>query len=173
MIPVEAHVLRKGDRFKINENSRREYTVTGSCLSSDDGEIVILALRERPELVLPLRTEMVAVSMYRIVKVPCLAARHGDEPVTMMYDMASGAVPRAVICGSCDEEVTAEVVARMQAGQVADEPAKGTANVLCLCGDMQAHHVMNRLECCIDDCDCKAYRTNPGGAGSQQPKEGQ
>jgi hypothetical protein len=115
MIPVEAHTLRKGDRFKVSEDSRREYTVTNSCLSSDDGEIVILNIRERPEMVLPLRTGLFAVSMYRIVKVSCLAVRHGEEPVVMMYDLASGAAPRAVICGSCDGEITAEVISRMQA----------------------------------------------------------
>lgn len=114
MMPVMARFLLPGDQFKVHEDSLRTYTVQSRHFSSDDAELLILELVERPELVLPALTQVHVVRMVRHVEVPCIAGRHGPKPVVMLHDMATGSKPRAVVCGGCDEEITHEVTAAMK-----------------------------------------------------------
>lgn len=107
MKKTTVQVLREGDRFRFTEDSRREYTVEDKRFCDDNPELVTLWLSERPEATLPALTEVYTVSMFRTVAVPCLV--HKDI-VELLFDVASGAVPRAVVCGDCDEKITAEVV---------------------------------------------------------------
>jgi hypothetical protein len=65
--------------------------------------------------------QVTVTHMVREIEVPCRAARHGDEPVRMLHDFAKGPAPQAMICGNCDDEITAEVVAQMKR----PEPKRG------------------------------------------------
>lgn len=113
MIPITADDLRKGDVFTLGADGLREYTVTSRGIASDDGQLLIIQLRERPELVLPRHTPLLGVTMYRTVEVPCVVARHQDGLIRGLHDMASGPPPVGVFCGRCDAETTAEVMARL------------------------------------------------------------
>lgn len=110
MIPVAVADLRKGDVVQVAEDSVKRYTVVDRRGDSD-ASLVRLELQERDALVLPRDTMLYGVHMYRLVKVPCVI--HRDD-VEFLYDVASGATPRAVLCGDCDAKVTAEVMERME-----------------------------------------------------------
>jgi hypothetical protein len=117
VIPVEVRELRKGDVFKVTEDSRRTYTVTYSQLTSDGGEFYLVKTRESGDLTMPPHTPLVAVSMYRPVKVRCLAARHQGGPVEVLFDMATGTPLQGVLCGDCNNEISAEVLAATEQRQ--------------------------------------------------------
>lgn len=109
MIQVMAGDLRKGDVFQVSEDSTRRYTVEERRTDTDGG-LLTLECVERPSLTLSRDTLLYAVSMYRLVKVPCVV--HKDD-VALLHDKASGGTPVAVLCGECDEKVTAEVMQMM------------------------------------------------------------
>jgi hypothetical protein len=120
MLQIKPSGLHKGDRFKFAPLSNREYTITDRHGDGDAG-FWTFELAERPAVTIPSECDVYATQRYRIVDVPCLI--HKDN-VRMLHDTASGATPRAVICGTCDEAVTAEVVAdmaRLKADREAEE----------------------------------------------------
>lgn len=108
MIPVKVMALRKGDTFRFDELSEETYTIVDRHGSTAAGFVTLeLAELLNNMVTVPVSTTLFAMRMYRPVKVPCLVHR---EEVELLYDLASGGTPRAVLCGECDERVTAEVL---------------------------------------------------------------
>jgi hypothetical protein len=118
MIEVSIDRLTKADAIRFSEESKDVFRVIRSEWCSRDKNLWDVEVRgpgsvsritARPDM------QVLAVEMYRVFEVPCLMARHEGGPLQMLHNLATGSVPRGVICGACDAECTAEVVARMQA----------------------------------------------------------
>lgn len=108
MVPVTVMDLRKGDTFRFAE-SGGVYTLADRY-GAGVRELVVLDLVEISTVTVPCSLAVYAEAMYRVVNVPCLVHK---GTVSMMWNVASGGTPRAVLCNDCDEKVTAEVMARM------------------------------------------------------------
>lgn len=109
MKSVKAGLLRKGDRFQLGRDSGIVYTVTDRVMPVDNPEWLTLSLKERGDVTMPVTAEVEVVSMFRLVTVPCVAARH-NEKVEILYNMANGGAPIGVLCAECDAAITAEVM---------------------------------------------------------------
>lgn len=119
MIETTVDTLQKGDRIRFS-GSAKVYTLERHP-QIHSFEHVLRHLwfeGEGPGTVtVPADATVTAVSMMRMVDVPCLV--HGDT-LRMPYDLASGAAPLGVICGECDERTTARVRARMAEERIED-----------------------------------------------------
>lgn len=95
--------LKRHDRFKLGERGR-EYEV--SSVSTDSSDLcrryVYGTNYDSAILVTTSETKVLAVKMVREVEVACLALTHeGDQPPTMLHDLAKGPKPRGIFCGDC------------------------------------------------------------------------
>lgn len=113
MIPVTVNEIQKGDLIRFTEKSAA-YTVTHTQIHSFEHSLRLLAFDSSGpgDVTMPVNATVYAEMMIRRVKVPCMARRHGDEPITILWNKADGPPPRAVICDACDDEITAEVMAK-------------------------------------------------------------
>lgn len=120
MIPVKVDELTKGDVIRFVEEGR-SYAVENVQIHSYEHSLrhVEFGSRGPGGVTMPAMSEVFAEKMVRKVEVPCVVHR---ENVKMLWNMAAGGTPRAVLCGDCDEKVTAEVMARMaeEKGEVND-----------------------------------------------------
>jgi hypothetical protein len=116
---VLAGDLVSGDEFKVTESSVKTYKVRLSAINSSDGDLMVLTVGENYHLHLPRQAEVVAVTMWREVEVPCLVARHEGGLVRLLCNRASDGKPIGVICEKCDAEATAQVTDMLK------EPRRG------------------------------------------------
>lgn len=126
MTEVEISQLRKDDVIRFGE-SVTDYRVTRSeAFSSGLGlwEVHLRSIGGLDMIRAVFGMKVVAVEMYRDVEVPCRAARHEGGPLKIRHNFATGRAPFAVICGNCDDEITAAVVAAMK------EPRRGDTVVM-------------------------------------------
>lgn len=116
MTEVAINQLKKDDVIRFGE-SVTDYRVTRSeAFSSGLGlwEVHLRGVGGLDMVRADFGMKVVAVEMYRDVEVPCRAARHDGGPLKIRHNFATGRAPFAVICGRCDDEITAEVEALMQ-----------------------------------------------------------
>jgi hypothetical protein len=116
---VRVDTLQKGDEFKVTESSAKTYTVHYNNTHGTDRDLVTVGVGGDTYLDCPRHCEVAAVTMWREVEVPCLAARHEGGLEKLFFNLADGGRPRGVICGECDDEITAEV------SDMVKEPRRG------------------------------------------------
>lgn len=126
MITVPVTDLKKGDRVRFTGNNGPEYELDQDpqAHSSELGLIILSFTNNRlGVLTMPTNVELAATRMVRTVTVRCPV--QGGHDVRVLVDLATSVVPRAVLCGECDERITAQVLANMAAQEVEIEDATG------------------------------------------------
>lgn len=107
MIKTSVTALQKGDRIRFAPDEGLEYVLSRDPEQSEDTALMMLTAGDGIRTTVSKETPVYAVRMIRTIKVPCLVHR-GD--VELLYDVASGGTPHAVLCGDCDRKTTAQVV---------------------------------------------------------------
>ncbi len=117
MIKTSVTGLQKGDRIRFAEAGGLEYALGRDPEQSGDTALMILTFGDGIRATVSKETPVYAVSMIRVVTVPCLV--HKDD-VELLYDAASGASPLGVVCGDCGRETTAQVMRWMAEKKAAE-----------------------------------------------------
>lgn len=103
--------LQVTDRFAFRDmTGAAEFEVVGVMPQAAGGDLTVLELAREGTLTVPSQMEVYAVRMMRPVDVPCLG-----HVVRTIHDWATGPKPFRIICGRCDEKITREVMASMDA----------------------------------------------------------
>lgn len=120
MTTVPVTQLKKGDRVRFTEHHGDTYELgrDPQIHSFEHGLIVLSFGRGLDSVTVPKNVELAVTKMIRALTVPCLGS--GGHEVQCLVDLAVSPRPRAVICGDCDERITAEVIARMAEDKVED-----------------------------------------------------
>lgn len=116
MISVTLDQLKKDDVIQFTEKGDPHTVKHISAYSPDKFNLLHVELcgGGTDHIRANVKMEVLAVKMIREIEVPCRAVRHERGPYRMLHDFAKGAAPFAVICGQCDEEITAEVEVAMK-----------------------------------------------------------
>lgn len=111
MIQTTVGNLLAGDTLRFSERGSKEYTLTGTYRSGEDGDLFELTFRDAPDMTMPFTTPVWAVHQHRLIPVFCLLCKY---PSKVGVNIADGINVQAVVCGDCDVETTRQVIAKMQ-----------------------------------------------------------